>query len=115
MTTLTRKPNSTNPYPKALREKLVRLAQEGAKVQELADKHEPSAASIRAWVHEAEGKPPAWERRKRDRSRQVTTLTLPLEDKDVPTLLLDDLKAVREERDYLKHVILWLVLKMAPQ
>jgi len=47
-------PRTRPPYPQGFREQIVALAQNGRSPKELAEKFEPSEATIRHWLKQAE-------------------------------------------------------------
>ena len=83
-------PKSHKAYPLELKKRLVELARAGRNPEELAEKFEPTAQSIRNWVAQAD----------RDDGRRQDGLTT--EEREELRRLRREVKALREEREILK-------------
>ena len=88
-------PKSHNPYPLELKKRLVELVRAGRNPEELAEKFEPTAQSIRNWVAQAD----------RDDGRRQDGLTT--EERQELHRLRRENKTLREERDILKKAAAW--------
>ena len=88
-------PKSHTPYPLELKKRLVELARAGRNPEELAEKFEPTAQSIRNWVAQAD----------RDDGRRQDGLTT--EERQELHRLRRENKTLREERDILKKAAAW--------
>lgn len=87
-------PKSHKPYPRELKARLVEMVRGGRTPEELAEKFEPTAQSIRNWVAQAE----------REVGRRTDGLT---EERDELRRLRRENKALREEREILKKAAAW--------
>ena len=83
-------PKSHKPYPLELKKRLVELARAGRNPEELAEKFEPTAQSIRNWVTQAD----------RDDGRRQDGLTT--EERQELHRLRRENKTLRQEHDILK-------------
>jgi len=88
-------PKSHHPYPRELKARLIEMVRSGRTPEELAEKFEPTAQSIRNWVAQAE----------RDVGRRTDGLTT--EERDELRRLRRENKALREEREILKKAAAW--------
>jgi transposase len=88
-------PKSKPPYPPEFRRRMVELVRAGRQPEELAEKFEPSAQSIRNWVVQAD----------RDEGRRSDGLTST--ERDELRRLQRENKTLREERDILKKAAAW--------
>lgn len=88
-------PKSKPPYPPEFRRRMVELVRAGREPEELAEKFEPSAQSIRNWVAQAD----------RDDGRRADGLTST--ERDELRRLQRENKTLREERDILKKAAAW--------
>ena len=88
-------PKSKPPYTPEFRRRMVELVRAGRQPEELAQKFEPSAQSIRNWVVQAD----------RDDGRRPDGLTTA--ERDELRRLQRENKTLREERDILKKAAAW--------
>jgi transposase len=88
-------PKSKPPYTPEFRRRMVELVRSGRQPEELAEKFEPSAQSIRNWVVQAD----------RDDGRRADGLTST--ERDELRRLQRENKTLREERDILKKAAAW--------
>ena len=88
-------PKSKPPYTPEFRRRMVELVRAGRQPEELAEKFEPSAQSIRNWVVQAD----------RDAGRRADGLTST--ERDELRRLQRENKTLREERDILKKAAAW--------
>ena len=88
-------PKSHKPYPRELKARLVEMVRGGRTPEELAEKFEPTAQSIRNWVAQAE----------RGVGRRTDGLTT--DERDELRRLRRENKALREEREILKKAAAW--------
>ena len=88
-------PKSHKPYPLEFKHRLVELVRAGRNPDELAEKFEPTAQSIRNWVAQAE----------RDDGRRQDGLTT--EEREELRRLRREVKTLREEREILKKAAAW--------
>jgi len=88
-------PKSKPAYPPEFRRRMVELVRAGRQPEELAQKFEPSAQSIRNWVVQAD----------RDDGRRADGLTT-VEREELRRLQREN-KTLREERDILKKAAAW--------
>jgi transposase len=88
-------PKSHKPYPPELKHRLVELVRAGRNPDELAEKFEPTAQSIRNWVAQAD----------RDDGRRQDGLTT--EEREELRRLRREVKTLREEREILKKAAAW--------
>ncbi len=88
-------PRSHRPYPAEFKQQLVELVRAGRSPEELAEEFEPSSASIRAWVKQADAD---------DGTRQDTLTT---EEREEIRRLRRENKQLREEREILKKAAAW--------
>ena len=88
-------PKSHAPYPPEFKRRLVELVRAGRNPEELAEKFEPTAESIRNWVAQAD----------RDDGRRQDGLTT--EERQELQRLRRENKTLREERDILKKAAAW--------
>ena len=88
-------PKSKPAYPPEFRRRMVELVRAGRQPEELAQKFEPSAQSIRNWVVQAD----------RDDGRRADGLTTA--ERDEIRRLQRENKTLREERDILKKAAAW--------
>ena len=88
-------PRSHKPYAGELKTRLVELVRAGRNPDELAEKFEPTAQSIRNWVAQAE----------RDDGRRQDGLTT--EEREELRRLRREVKTLREEREILKEAAAW--------
>jgi transposase len=82
-------------YPPDYRERLVELVRSGRSPEKLAEEYEPCAATIRAWVKQAD----------LDEGRRKNGLTT--EERAEIRRLRRENKRLREERDILKKAAAW--------
>ena len=83
-------PKTRPPYPPQLRARLIELARTGRTPEELGRQFEPSAQTIRNWLHQAD----------LDEGRRADGLTT--EERDEVRRLHRENKTLREEREILK-------------
>ena len=88
-------PKSHKPYSRELKDRLIEMVRAGRTPEELAEKFEPTAQSIRNWVAQAE----------RDAGRRGDGLTT--EERDELRRLRRENKVLREEREILKKAAAW--------
>ena len=88
-------PKSHAPYAPEFKRRLVELVRAGRTSEELAEKFEPTAQSIRNWVAQAD----------RDDGRRQDGLTT--EERQELHRLRRENKTLREERDILKKAAAW--------
>lgn len=88
-------PKSHPPYPAELKQRLVELVLAGRTPEELAEKFEPTAQSIRNWVAQAA----------RDDGRRHDGVTT--EEREELRRLRRENKTLREEREILKKAAAW--------
>ena len=88
-------PKSKPAYPPEFRRRMVELVRAGRQPEELAQKFEPSAQSIRNWVVQAD----------RDDGRRSDGLSST--ERDELRRLQRENKTLREERDILKKAAAW--------
>ena len=88
-------PKSHKPYPPELKQRLIEMVRAGRNPDELAEKFEPTAQSIRNWVAQAE----------RDAGRRTDGLST--EERDELRRLRRENKTLREEREILKKAAAW--------
>ena len=88
-------PKSRPPYPPEFKRRLVEMVRAGRNPEELAEKFEPTAQSIRNWVAQAD----------RDDGRRQDGLTT--EERQELQRLRRENKTLREERDILKKAAAW--------
>ena len=88
-------PKSHTPYPPEFRQRMVELVRSGRSPDELAEKFEPTAQSIRNWVAQAD----------RDLGRRQDGLTT--EEREELKRLRREVKSLREEREILKKAAAW--------
>jgi transposase len=83
------------PYPEEFRRRLVEQVRSGRTPEELAQKFEPTAQSIRNWVAQA------------DRDDGVRADGLASDERDELRRLRREVKTLREEREILKKAAAW--------
>ena len=88
-------PKSHKPYPPELKQRLIEMVRAGRNPDELAEKFEPTAQSIRNWVAQAE----------RDGGRRADGLTT--DERDELRRLRRENKTLREEREIFKKAAAW--------
>ena len=88
-------PKSHKPYPPEFKQRLIDLVRAGRNPEELAEKFEPTAQSIRNWVAQAD----------RDDGHRQDGLTT--EEREELRRLRREVKTLREERDILKKAAAW--------
>ena len=88
-------PKSNKPYPPEFKQRIVDMVRAGRSPDELAEKFEPTAQSIRNWVAQAE----------RDAGRRADGLTT--EERGELRRLQRENKALREEREILIKAAAW--------
>ena len=88
-------PKSHLPYPPEFKRRLVELVRAGRTPEELAEKFEPTAQSIRNWVVQAD----------RDDGHRQDGLTT--EEREELRRLRREVRTLREERDILKKAAAW--------
>jgi len=88
-------PKSRPPYPLEFKRRLVEMVRAGRTPEELAEKFEPTAQSIRNWVAQAD----------RDDGRRQDGLTT--EEREELRRLRREVKTLREEREILKKAAAW--------
>jgi transposase len=88
-------PKSHKPYPREFKERLIEMVRAGRTPEELAERFEPTAQSIRNWVAQAE----------RDAGRRTDGLTT--EEREELRRLRRENKVLREEREILKKAAAW--------
>ena len=88
-------PKCRPPYPPEFKRRLVELVRAGRNPEELAEKFEPTAQSIRNWVAQAD----------RDDGRRQDGLTT--EERQELQRLRRENRTLREERDILKKAAAW--------
>jgi transposase len=88
-------PKSHKPYPPELKRRLVEMVRAGRQPEELAEKFEPTAQSIRNWVAQAD----------RDDGHRQDGLTT--EEREELRRLRRENKVLREEREILKKAAAW--------
>src|SRR5262245_6483015 len=84
-------PKTHHPYPREFKARLVEMVRAGRTPEELAERFEPTAQSIRNWVAQAE----------RDAGRRDDGLTT--DERDELRRLRRENKVLREEREILKR------------
>ena len=87
-------PKSHKPYPEEFKRRLVEMVRAGRSPDELAEKFEPTAQSIRNWVAQAE----------RDAGRRDGLTT---EEREELRRLRREIKTLREEKEILKKAAAW--------
>jgi transposase len=88
-------PKSHTPYPPEFKRRLVEMVRAGRLPEELAEKFEPTAQSIRNWVAQAD----------RDDGHRQDGLTT--EEREELRRLRRENKVLREEREILKKAAAW--------
>jgi transposase len=88
-------PKSHKPYPREFKVRLIEMVRAGRTPEELAERFEPTAQSIRNWVAQAE----------RDNGRRTDGLTT--EEREELRRLRRENKVLREEREILKKAAAW--------
>ena len=88
-------PKSHTPYPPEFKRRLVEMVRAGRQPEELAEKFEPTAQSIRNWVGQAD----------RDDGHRQDGLTT--EEREELRRLRRENKVLREEREILKKAAAW--------
>ena len=88
-------PKSHAPYPPEFKRRLVEMVRAGRNPEELAEKFEPTAQSIRNWVAQAD----------RDDGHRQDGLTT--EEREELRRLRRENKVLREEREILKKAAAW--------
>jgi len=88
-------PKSHKAYPAEFRQRLVDQVRAGRTPEELAEKYEPTAQSIRNWAAQAD----------RDAGQRADGLTT--EERDELRRLRREVKTLREEREILKKAAAW--------
>ena len=88
-------PKTRPPYPPEFKRRLVEQVRAGRTPEELAERFEPTAQSIRNWVAQAD----------RDAGQRADGLTT--EERDELRRLRRENKTLREERDILKKAAAW--------
>ena len=88
-------PKSHTPYPSEFKRRLVEMVRAGRQPEELAEKFEPTAQSIRNWVAQAD----------RDDGRRQDGLTT--DEREELRRLRREVKTLREEREILKKAAAW--------
>ena len=88
-------PKSHTPYPPEFKRRLVEMVRAGRQPEELAEKFEPTAQSIRNWVAQAD----------RDDGHRQDGLTT--EEREELRRLRRENKVLREEREILKKAAAW--------
>ena len=88
-------PKSHKPYPPEFKRRLVEMVRAGRQPEELAEKFEPTAQSIRNWVGQAD----------RDDGHRQDGLTT--EEREELRRLRRENKVLREEREILKKAAAW--------
>jgi transposase len=88
-------PKSHKPYPREFKNRLIEMVRAGRTPEELAERFEPTAQSIRNWVAQAE----------RDAGRRDDGLTT--DERDELRRLRRENKVLREEREILKKAAAW--------
>jgi len=88
-------PKSRPPYPPEFKRRLVEMVRAGRNLEELAEKFEPTAQSIRNWIAQAE----------RDDGHRQDGLTT--EEREELRRLRRENKVLREEREILKKAAAW--------
>src|SRR5437899_8017118 len=88
-------PKSHKPYPPEFKRRLVEMVRAGRQPEELAERLEPTAQSIRNWVAQAD----------RDDGHRHDALTT--EEREAVRRLRRENKALREEREILKKAAAW--------
>ena len=88
-------PKSRPPYPPEFKRRLVEMVRAGRNPEELAEKFEPTAQSIRNWVAQAD----------RDDGHRQDGLTT--EEREELRRLRREVRTLREERDILKKAAAW--------
>jgi len=88
-------PKSRPPYPPEFKRRLVEMVRAGRNPEELAEKFEPTAQSIRNWVAQAD----------RDDGHRQDGLTT--DEREELRRLRRENKVLREEREILKKAAAW--------
>lgn len=88
-------PRTRPPYPPEFREQIIELVRAGRTPEELAEEYEPSAATIRNWVIQAD----------RDQGRRPDSLTST--EKEELRRLRRENKILRQEKEILKKAAAW--------
>ena len=88
-------PKSHKPYPPEFKQRIIEMVRAGRSPDELAEKFEPTAQSIRNWVAQAE----------RDAGRRADGVTT--DEREELRRLRRENKALREEREILKKAAAW--------
>ena len=88
-------PKSHKAYPAEFKRRLVEQVRAGRTPEELAEKFEPTAQSIRNWVAQAD----------RDAGQRADGLTT--EEREELRRLRREVKTLREEREILKKAAAW--------
>jgi transposase len=88
-------PKPHKPYPEEFRRRLVEMVRGGRSPEDLAEKFEPTAQSIRNWVVQAD----------RDNGRRQDGLTT--EEREELRRLRRENRSLREEKEILKKAAAW--------
>ena len=89
------KPAPPPPYPDEFRARLIELVRAGESAEELSRRFEPSAQTIRNWVHQAD----------LDEGKRHDGLTT--EERAELVRLRREVRTLREEREILKKAAAW--------
>ena len=88
-------PKSHKPYPPEFKQRIIEMVRAGRSPDDLAEKFEPTAQSIRNWVAQAE----------RDAGQRPDGLTT--DEREELRRLRRENKSLREEREILKKAAAW--------
>ena len=88
-------PRTRPPYPAAFRQQIVELARAGRSVRELAEEFEPSGATIRHWIRQAD----------RDAGRRADGLASA--EREELRRLRKENRRLQQERDILAKAAAW--------
>lgn len=88
-------PRTRRPYPPEFRQRMIELVRAGRSPESLGQEFEPSAASIRHWVHQAD----------RDAGRRSDGVTT--DERTELRQLRRENATLREEREILKKAAAW--------
>lgn len=97
-------PRHRNPYPDEFRLRMVELVRAGRSPEDLAREFEPTAASIRKWVEQAE----------RDEGTTRSDGGLTTGEREELRKLRREVRILREEKEILKKAAAWFAQETSP-